>query len=380
MSATILVPHPCSVPDVPRAAPILVVRNPEPARPNWNGFDLNLLVVFEAVMQEKNLTRAGRRLGMSQPAVSHALARLRHLLKDELFVRTPQGMHPTPRAERMLNPVRSGLQELQTTLTAEEFDASHTSREFTIAANNYAARVVIPALAHRLTKLAPSAMLDVRPTGLLDVLDQLDEGAVELALGTLVEGGDRFKCVGLLEDKYVAVLSNDHPDAATPELSIKRFAALPHISVSGDDTNFIDAALAARGLGRSVCMKVTLHSLVSVLIGSQGLAVLPRRVAADLAIHCPLTIRALPFPAPRVTLSMIWHRRLDNHPAHRWLRGTLRTTLAAENLALWPKQHLKACASTVPQGQVSRCGEDDGQAQRLDGRFEKRALRACLRS
>src|ERR1700733_6586205 len=134
MPATSLAPRPCRMPDVPRSAPILMVPSPapEPARPNWNGFDLNLLVVFEAVMQERNLTRAGRRLGISQPAVSHALARLRHLLKDELFVRTPQGMHPTPRAERMLNPVRTGLQELQMTLTAEEFDASHSARDFTI--------------------------------------------------------------------------------------------------------------------------------------------------------------------------------------------------------------------------------------------------------
>ena len=83
---------------------------------NWNAFDLNLLVIFDAVMQEKSLTRAGRRLGMSQPAVSHALARLRHMLKDELFVRSPEGMRPTPRAERMLEPVRAALQELQLTL------------------------------------------------------------------------------------------------------------------------------------------------------------------------------------------------------------------------------------------------------------------------
>src|ERR1700740_1048285 len=105
---------------------------------NWNAFDLNLLVVFDAIMQEKTLTRAGQRLGMSQPAVSHALARLRHVLKDELFVRTPEGMLPTPRAERMAQPIRAALQDLQVTLEEEEFDASQASRAFTIAANNHA--------------------------------------------------------------------------------------------------------------------------------------------------------------------------------------------------------------------------------------------------
>jgi DNA-binding transcriptional LysR family regulator len=297
---------------------------------NWNAFDLNLLVVFEAVMQEKSLTRAGRRLGMSQPAVSHALARLRHMLKDELLVRSPEGMRPTPRAERMIEPVRAALQELQVTLEADEFDAHRSSREFAIAANNYAARAVIPALTHRVGKLAPSVVLDIRPIGLLNVLDQLDNGAVELALSSLVEGGDRFKCVGLLEDQYAVVLSSDHPDAAASKLSIELFSALPHISItsSGDDANFIDDALAERGLARFVPTKVPLHSLVSVLIGSRAVAVVPGRVAADLATHCPLTIRELPFPSPRVTLSMLWHRRLDKHPAHHWLRETLRAVAA----------------------------------------------------
>jgi DNA-binding transcriptional LysR family regulator len=294
---------------------------------NWNTFDLNLLIVFDAVMQEKNLTRAGRRLGMSQPAVSHALARLRHMLKDELFVRTPEGMRPTPRAERIAEPVRAALQELQVTLEADEFVPAESSREFTIAANNYAARAVIPGLVHSVAKLAPSVVLDVRPVGLLNVLDQLDNGSVELALSSLMEGGDRFKCVGLLEDEYVAVLASDHPEAAAAELTIEHFAALPHVSItsSGDDAHFVDDALSEHGLARFVAIKVPLHSLRSVLIGSQAVAVLPRRVAADLTTHAPLTLRALPFPSPRISLSMIWHRRLDSHPAHRWLRGTLRS-------------------------------------------------------
>jgi DNA-binding transcriptional LysR family regulator len=297
---------------------------------SWNAFDLNLLVVFNAVAQEKSFTRAGQRLGMSQPAVSHALVRLRHALKDELFVRTPEGMRPTPRAERMAGPVRAALHELQVTVEPDEFDASQTSRSYTIAANNYAARAVIPALARRMTKLAPSTVLEVRPIGALHVLDQLDAGGVDLALTTLIEGGDRFKCVGLLDDEYVAILSSDNPVAAEPELSIEAFAALPHIAItsSGDDTHFIDDALADHGLARLVSAKVPLHSLILMLIGSEALAVVPRRVAADLVAICPLTMRPLPFPSPRVSLSMIWHRRLDNHPAHRWLRGTLRAVAA----------------------------------------------------
>jgi DNA-binding transcriptional LysR family regulator len=119
-------------------------------------------------------------------------------------------------------------------------------------------------------------------------------------LSPLVEGGDRFRCVGLLEDEYVVILSSDHPDAVAPKLSIERLSALPHISItsSSDDAHFIDDALAEQGLARFVSTKVPLHSLVSVLIGSPALAVVPRRVAAGLATHFPLAVRALPFSSP----------------------------------------------------------------------------------
>jgi DNA-binding transcriptional LysR family regulator len=296
---------------------------------SWNSIDLNLLVVFDAIMQAKTLTRAGQELGMSQPAVSHALARLRHMIKDDLFVRTPEGMLPTPRAERMAGPVRAALQELQVTLASDRFEASQSSRSFIIVANNYAARAVIPGFVRRMARLAPSVVPDVRPIGMLHVLDQLDSGGAELALTALIDGGDRFKCVGLMEDEYVALMANTHPVAAEADLSIEKFAAMPHVTItsSGDDTHFVDDALAEHGLARLVSAKVPLHSLILMLIGSEAIAVVPRRVATDLVAICPLAMRPLPFPSPRIALSMIWHRRLDNDPAHRWLRGTVRAAL-----------------------------------------------------
>src|ERR1700749_991946 len=105
---------------------------------NWGAVDLNLLIVFDALMQEHNLTRAGRRLGLSQPATSHALARLRHVLNDELFVRAPDGMQPTPRAQQMAEPIRDALRVLRLALEPETFDPAQSSRGFTLAVNNYA--------------------------------------------------------------------------------------------------------------------------------------------------------------------------------------------------------------------------------------------------
>ena len=296
---------------------------------NWNRFDLNLLVVFDAVAHEKSLTRAGQRRRMSQPAVSRALARLRVMLKDELFVRTPEGMLPTARAERIVGPARDALRDLHVTLKSPEFDVSQSSRRFTIAANTYAAHAVIPGFARHLAVHAPAVVLEVRPIGTRRVFDHLDDGSIELALDTLSEGGDRFKCAGLLDDDYVAVLSGDNPACGEAALTIERFANLPHIAISSgrDDMNFIDEALAGRGLARVVSAMVPLHSLIMLLINSGALAIMPRRIAADVTAVLPLIMRPLPFPSSRVALSMIWHRRLDNDPAHRWLRGALRTAV-----------------------------------------------------
>ncbi len=191
---------------------------------------------------------------------------------------------------------------------------------------------LIPALVCQIAQLAPAVVLNVRPTDTPHVLDLLDSGEVELALTILTDGGDRFKCVGLPDDEYVVILSGNNPAAAEPGLSIANFAGMPHIASSSDgggDMQFIDTALAEQGLERGVVRaKVPLHLLIVMLMDSSSLAVLPRRVATGLAAIGPLTIRALPFTAPRAPISMIWHRRLDNSPAHRWLRGTLRATVA----------------------------------------------------
>ena len=132
----------------------------------WGAIDLNLLVVFDAIVQEGNVTRAGQRLGLSQPAMSHALARLRHTLKDELFVRSPKGMVPTPRAEQLALPVRAALEGLQHSLEPSQFDPSTATRTFRVAVDNYAAVVLVGPIAARTTKTAPKVTLEFRPTAL----------------------------------------------------------------------------------------------------------------------------------------------------------------------------------------------------------------------
>jgi DNA-binding transcriptional LysR family regulator len=132
-----------------------------------------------------------------------------------------------------------------------------------------------------------------------------------------------------MEDDYVALLDRDHRAATEPHLSAELFAAIPHVAItsSGDDTSFIDEALEQRGLVRKIATRVPFLSLVLVLVDSNLLAVAPRRVAVDLTRICPLVVKELPFPSPRVGLSMIWHRRVENHAAHRWLRDRIRNSV-----------------------------------------------------
>jgi len=303
---------------------------PMPIRPgmNWGSIDLNLLIVFDVLMQERNLTRAGKRLGLSQPATSHALARLRTMLHDDLFVRTPEGMQPTSRAEQMAEPVRNALLTLSTTLQPEQFDPATSEREFTVAVNNYAARAVVPMLARNVGNIAPRVSLDIEPIGMRNVLDQLDAGGLDVALSALVDGGERFRCVRVMDDDFVVLLDQAHRAAADAGFSAGLLAEIPHIAITstGDDTSFIDEELEKCGLARKIATRVPFLSIVLMLVDADRLAVVPRRVAIDLARVCPLVVKELPFASPRIALSMIWHRRVDNHAAHRWLRDMIRAS------------------------------------------------------
>jgi DNA-binding transcriptional LysR family regulator len=290
--------------------------------------DLNLLVVFDAVMQERNVTRAGQRLGLSQPAMSHALIRLRHMLKDDLFIRSPKGMLPTPRAEQLALPVRSALDGLQHSLEPTQFLPAQAIRNFRLAVDNYSAVVLVGSVAGRITKLAPQVTLEFRPSGTLNVLNLLDRGELDLAIGPLFEQGERFSRLSLLQDDFVVVLRKGHPAAVKRDLSIDKFAALPHLVISSIPyaTDFIDQALARRKLTRRIQLRAPFLSAVRILGASDMVSVLQRRIAEELVRYQPLVIRALPHPSPTLQTTMIWPRWLDDQPAHRWLREMIGLT------------------------------------------------------
>jgi len=295
--------------------------------------DLNLLVVFDAVMQERNVTRAGQRLGLSQPAMSHALTRLRYMLKDDLFIRSPKGMLPTPRAEQLALPVRSALDGLQHSLEPTQFIPSKATRSFRVAVDNYSAVVLVGPLAGRIIKIAPEVTLEFRPSGTLNILDLLDRGELDLAIGPFPEQGERFSRLPLLQDDFVVVLRKGHPATDTRQLSMEKFAALSHLAISSVAyaTDFIDQALARRKLKRRIQLRVPYLSAVRILGASDMVSVLRRRVAEELVRYRPLVSRPLPHSSPTLETAMIWPRWLDSQPAHRWLREIV--TVVAKGLS-----------------------------------------------
>ena len=176
---------------------------------------------------------------ISQPAVSHALNRLRHALKDKLFVRTPAGMSPTPRAEQLALPVRKALNELQLAVEGDTFDPSTADRRFTIAVNNYAAVVAVAPILAAVRAQAPNVRLSLVPSGTLNLGDRLDRGELDLAMSGSAIEGERFASQQLIEDRFVAVLRSGHP-ALRKKLTVASLAELQHlgISSSSEDLEF----------------------------------------------------------------------------------------------------------------------------------------------
>jgi DNA-binding transcriptional LysR family regulator len=298
-------------------------------RVNWATFDLNLLVVFDAVMRERSVTRAGQRIGLSQPAMSHALNRLRYLLKDELFVRTPDGMVPTARAEQLAPPLSDALRDMHLALEPDTFVPEEATRRFVVAVNNYASVVVVPDLVMAASRAAPGVRLVVRPCGTLNVPDLLDRGELDLAIGNFPSPGDRFTSMLLLEDPFVLATRSGHP-SGNEELTAASLAALRYfeISSSGEDTSFVDEFLAEHGLERKVHHRAPHLATACILYHTDMVAVLSRRTAEAFTRDEGLALRELPCPTPKVPTCMLWHRRLENQPAHRWLRELVQSVVA----------------------------------------------------
>jgi DNA-binding transcriptional LysR family regulator len=293
--------------------------------PRLAALDLNLLVVFDAIMRDRSVTRAGQRLGLSQPAMSHALTRLRHMLKDELFVRSPNGMMPTPRAEELATPIRIALDGLQQSLEPMQFDPSKATATFRIAVDNYAAIVLVAPIAAHVARIAPGVRLDFRPSGTLDVLEQLDRSELHLAMGPSTVQGERFSRRRLLQDQFVVVHRKGHPAAKAREFSTEKLATLPQLEISSAQfgPDFVETVPGRSKPGLKPAMRAPFLSAAQILATSDLVSVFPLNVAKSMTRSHHLVFGRLSRSPKPIEAAMIWLRRLDNQPAHAWLRDVI---------------------------------------------------------
>jgi len=284
--------------------------------------NLNLLAAFDALLEERSVTRAARRMGVTQSAMSGSLAQLRALFEDPLFRRSSRGIEPTPRALALAEPIHAGLRLLELALVPPGFDAKTSARTFVLAASDYVEFVLMPPLLHRLGREAPGVRIEVRPWGLHEVPPTLARGEVDLMIGFYDAVPARHTQRLLFDDSYTCIVRNGHP-------RIRRKPTLPawlreqHVLVSqrGESPGSVDRALASRGLQRTVAARVSHFLLVPVLVARTDLvAALSARVAAAFAEPLGLRMFAPPIALPAGRVGQVWHEQMEGDAGHRWLR------------------------------------------------------------
>lgn len=293
------------------------------------GIDLNLLVAFDALMAERSVTRAGKRIGRTQPAMSAALSRLRGLFDDELFIRSPAGLQPTRRASDLAEPLGRALAEISRTLDfTQRFEPATSSQAFTLALSDHPAFVLLPRLTEVLRELAPNLTLRINAfTHRDDAVSILDAGDADLTIGVPPRQsvGGRILSQPLFEERFVCIVRRDHPAAARP-LDVPNFLSLSHLLVSPEGERFgqVDAVLAATGQRRRIALSLPQMYAAPVLVARSDLiATLMEGVVTASACKDQLLVLPPPIQLAPVSFVMSWHRRNDAHPVQRWLREIL---------------------------------------------------------
>jgi DNA-binding transcriptional LysR family regulator len=296
---------------------------------NANTFDLNLLRIFDALVREGSVSSAADRLGLSQPAVSNALKRLRTLLGDPLFVRTRRGMEPTAFALRLCSPVQDGLAQIRAGLSqAVTFDPTTSEATFTLLMNDVGAALFLPPVLQRLNKLAPGIDLHVYERDHADYEDALDSASADLAIGRVILS-KTFQSEFLLKSLYVAILRTDHPALSRrrgvrPFLSMNDYVAGHHVMVSprGATSNPVERALSPMRLSRRVALNVPhATSLVNILPDTDLIATVPDKCIEFLCRDKRLTWAELPIRIEPNMIYQWWHKRHEYDAGHRWLRS-----------------------------------------------------------
>lgn len=308
-------------------------------RMNLSGFDLNLLKVLDALLREGSTTRAASRIGLTQPAVSAALSRLRLSLKDDLFVRQGQGLVATSFARSLEEPLREALEGLERILAgADAFDPTQSNHIFRIAGIDFFAEMLMPNLARVLDAEAPGMrvqLLDLVPSAYVEMLEREQ---VDLCLLPRMEVPDWIRGESLFRSPFVTIARKGHPRLARAKVSpgetipIDLFCDLGHVLLSSDGRlrAMGDDALARMGRERRVVMSLPFFSGITRVVAETDLiSLVPRQLAVHVAPRLGLEIYRQPMPMPVAQITMFWHRRAERNPGQAWLRRRIADLLGA---------------------------------------------------
>ena len=282
--------------------------------------DVELLRLFDALHRERHVTRAARVSGLSQPAMSRALGRMRAAFEDELFVRTPSGMIPTPRADELAPAVRRVLEGVDALARPVKFDPAKLVRDFTIAAVDMFDADLLPRLVRALEDTSVNVTL--RPLA-AESGDLLARGAIDLLIGVRATLPADAIAAHLFDEDFVCAVRRGHPRVSR-KLTLATFVELPHLLVAprGDPGGTVDAALAARGLRRRVAVRTHAFQSAPLIVARSDLVLTaPRRVLVPVAKAFDLRILPPPIELRSFGVFQAWHPRVQNDPVHAWFRG-----------------------------------------------------------
>nr|WP_276593201.1 LysR family transcriptional regulator [Sphingomonas sp. GC_Shp_3] len=287
---------------------------------------MNLLPTFVALMEERSVTRAAERMGMTQPALSNALSRLRLMLQDQLFVRERYGIQPTPIALELAPRIAEALAQLDDAVLGQQaFDPAQAERLFTIAPNGYVEFVLVPGVVARLQKVAPGIKLRLTPYGNDLVETGVVSGTTALVLGRIVDPPDNLVVQHLMDEGLACAVRADHPDVGDA-MTREQFEAMKHVNIvpPGRMRAGLFQALAHQQLKRNVAISVTNFFAVAEMVAvTDYCAILPSLICRRLMHDPRLKILPAPVDLGSFPVEMAWHVRYRHDPAHRWLRALI---------------------------------------------------------
>lgn len=288
--------------------------------------DLNLLVVFHHLAVERRVNAVAQALGITQPAVSNALRRLRLRLSDELFLRTPRGMEPTPFAQRLVGPVAEALRTLQGALNQRAaFDPATSTRTFVLAMTDIGEIYFLPPLMERLARVAPGVSVSTVRHSAAGLKDDMEAGRVDLALGLLPDLKSGYFQRRLFRHRYVCMFRRGHA-LDKRQISLAEFTAADHVVVvaAGTGHSRVDGLLDAAGVRRRIRLRVPHFVAIGhILRETDMIATVPERFAARCVEPFGLAYVAHPAKLPEIAINQFWHARYHREPGNQWMRGVV---------------------------------------------------------